>query len=158
MNADSIYRLYGNSTNLLTNLGLWKIHETLKIYDQAKSYMQITFNEANLQFKQNIQSQMAFQLTAAENWPVLTEGDGLSYWQQALEINKQIFGAKHYQFARYSFMLAQALECNNQIEQAKKYYNQALMILKSQNIKHPNIEQFYISNIRKIEERLQRLN
>ena len=135
---------------------LARICEQLGQYDNALKYMRLSFENASSYYKKSLHDSVRFQLTQAEVWPKLTKHTNLAYWQKALEVTNKMFGSKHYQAARYHHMLGQALESENRLKVAHNHYKQALEILNAQEIKHPNLKQFYIKNTKAIQIGIQR--
>jgi hypothetical protein len=150
--ASTIYKLYygdddNNPIYLSPNLGFWKIHEKLGEYDKALHHLKLVLKFAKLRYKDNVNNGMCFQLTEAEIWPTLTTSTNLVYWREALKTSHELFGKNHYQTARYHYMLAQALMHKNITQEANQHCQQALEILNTQEIKHPNLEQIHNKNI-----------
>ncbi len=157
--AEKIYKLYNaEQSNIFIALGFWKIYEALGEYNKAIDYMKITLKMASLRYKHKINQGMLFQLTQAELWPKLTKSTSISYWQIALKITKQLFGNTDYQSAKYHYLLGQAFEYESKVQEAIKHYNQALIILNAQTIRHPNLNQFYLKNYETIKLRLDKLD
>jgi tetratricopeptide (TPR) repeat protein len=150
--AEAIGKLYNYVLgNLATTLGFWKIYETMGEYNNAANYMNATLKIAKSRYNNNIHYGLQFQLTQAEIWPTLTKPTALSYWQQALQVNQELFGKEHYQTARCHYLLGQALTQQHKISGAKEHYQQALQILKAQEIRHPKLKHFYVKNIQAIQ-------
>ncbi len=158
--ARTIYKLYNDDDliNVFINLGLWKIYESLKQYNNAMHYMDITFETSNLQFINNVNLMISSQLSQAEMWPQQPAKTNLPYWQKAFETSKQIFNPNDYQIAKSHYMLGLALEHARKTKEAQAHYNQALIILRSQTAIHKKLELFHAKNIETIQERLQKIS
>lgn len=155
--AEAIYKLYYDDNEaafVFTNLGFWKVYEIKEEYTKARNFMNKTLTVAQLNYKNNINSGMAFQTTQAEIWPDLIKQQNLSYWQEALKTTEQIFGKTHYEAAKYYYMLGMAYELSHNFNKASLYYRKALILLNSMEIRHPKLKYFYDQNIKKIKEKL----
>jgi tetratricopeptide (TPR) repeat protein len=157
--AEKIYKIYndGDLVRIFVNLGFWKIYESTGKHKLAKNYMDTTIKMAKLQFKNKTSTMMSSQLTQAETWAQTIVHTDLPYWQHALEVNQQLFGNDHYQTAKYHYILGLTLSNIHKKQEAFNHYNQALYILSSQKIRHPNLKKFYVSNIKRIQLKLKDL-